>query len=385
MSSVSVSPVSMKESSYSAYPAGQAALQKNQMSLEAKPFSDNRKGPVSPRSAYFKKALRVLPMVEVGLFFTSEVGYKIPVIATSGALAKISYAAGGSVLLESALKVKQGVDRLQNARRIGDQEGKRRARSDIAFGTVSSSASSLEMARLITGAGVIGLGFATNLLAMIASSMKIGICMLNIYRSSEFYSSLSKLSENQTLKPSDRLIETIEFLKNQASLTKEERITILEDGKRLHANLGAETQTYLTEKKLKDLAQTKIERFKRRCSLDAARSIIEKSNYLLEKLHSSPLDVKVQREAQLLIKEVLGATKKRMAMYGVAALISSLALTGLIFSTIVSVGLIPLILYGASSLLVLSVSIYPMIAGSSREKKDLVALSVAMDSVKLTN
>ena len=278
MSSVCVSPLSVKKSSYSADPALLPSEQRNRTSLELKPSLTSPQGPIRSRSVYFKKALRALPMIEVGLFFTSEVGYKIPVIATTGALAKISYVAGGAVLLESALKVKQGVERLKNSRRIGDREGKRRARADIAFGAVSSSASSLEMARLIAGASVIGLGFAANSLAMITSSLKIGICMLNIYRSSEFYSSLSKLSEDKTLNQSDRLIQTIGFLKNQASLTKEERISILEDGKRLHANLGAETQKYLTDKKLNDLAQTKIERFKRRCSLDAAKTIIEKSN-----------------------------------------------------------------------------------------------------------
>ena len=74
-----------------------------------------------------------------------------------------------------------------------------------------------------------------------------------------------------------------------------------------------------------------------------------------------------------------------MALYGVAALISSLALTGLIVGAIVSVGIIPLILYGASALLVMGISIYPMILGSGREKKDLVALSVAMSSVNSTS
>jgi hypothetical protein len=315
-----------------------------------------------------EKTVVALSSTELGASLTRHILKLVPSVGPHHPAVRCleGVSSGLHLLIGSAVHIGHGVADLNKSLEIGDGEGMRRAGSNIASGSILSTASALSLAYHSTVIAISGLHIASTAFHGLGSLLTMGLSGLNGYRSAIFRSRINDRMECKKLTEKERVVKTLEFLKEKIAPTDKEREGIVKEVEKLHPRWNSEQIASEVKVKLADLAEVKARYIERRTSPYIVERLLMEVDNLLEQLRgpSKPMhrldEVKALAQAKSLIDKTLYENKKNLLINGVLAAASFISFAALVLSTFFSLGGLPLVLYAVSSAIALIVLLYPL-------------------------
>lgn len=303
------------------------------------------------------------------LFALPSIGPDDPIVTHLG------YYAGMFWTFFSVRELDGGITEYKRAKRIGDEEGRRRAAIRVASGSVCTPASFAYLAgkvcdTFVSAPVASALLNSAEALFGIGSMIAMGAALLGTYRCYSFNDRINDYLENKNLTQVERLRGVLHYLKDAISVTPEEKTKIEKEIERKHPQWTQEKKARFLQQKIADLTETKVKHMKRRTSNKSLQMILTQSSALLHKLNSSETQAEGIKEATLMIDKIQKENKAKLALYAlsfVAALISFVALGVMTFF---SAGALPFVLYGIAGTIYLAISVYNVSGMITRKDTD---------------
>jgi hypothetical protein len=321
-----------------------------------------------------EKTVLALNATDLGASFSRHVLELIPSIgpkhtAVTG-LCGLSSSIG--LVVGSAVLVGNGIADLNKSQKIGDAEGARRAGAQIASGAILTNGSALSLAHSLSAPALLGLGIAADVFYGLGSILTLGISGWSVYRETLLRSRIKGLMENKNLNEKERVVKTLEFLKEKLTPTAEEKEAIRNDVEKRHPDWDSSRTLAEVDRKIANLAEVKARYFKRRTNQKTTERLLQELDQHLWQLRGPGAkearpggdkvgEVRALAAAKTLIGKVQGQSLKNLlidALIGVASLI---ALLGVIVGNFLSLGALSFALYGISSAIALALFLYPIL------------------------
>jgi len=305
-------------------------------------------------------------IAEDSLSLIRNIMFAIPTIGTNNpTVTHLGYYAGTFWMFFSLRELKGGWHDYQRAVEIGDDEGRRRAEARILSGGIVSTAT----VSYLTGRVCDSLGLASasatalgaaSILFGVGSVLSMGTSAVSAVRCYRFNERLNEYLENPHLNEAQRLEGALRFLKDALIITPEEKIALEKRIEKEHPEWSVEERADGLKKKLTDLAETKVKYLKRRTSNKSIQLIFEKSDPLLAKLAHESTRAEGVKEASELVATVKRENRKKMILFLLAFLASTLCFIAMIATTVFSAGLAPFIIYTIAGAISLGLGIYTL-------------------------
>jgi len=290
---------------------------------------------------------------------------------------------GIGLLIGSAVTVGHGIADLNKSQTIGDTEGVQRAGTQIASGAVSTNAAALSLASATT-VSLYGLGVAADIFWGVGSVLNLGISGWGIYRAARFRSRIDNYLDSKKLNERERIVKTLEFLKEKVTPTDKEKEAIVREVERLHPKWGPQETLREIKRKVLDLGEVKIRYFKRRTCQSTAEKVLLQVDKHLNRLRRPDCDLAHLAEAKKLIHEVKKQNENKILLSAVILITSLISFTALIIGTFFSLGILPFALYAISSAIALGILLYPLITDNLWKSQSAAIQSRAIALAPLT-
>jgi predicted metalloprotease len=288
------------------------------------------------------------------------------VTGLSGLSSSIGLVVGSTVL------VGNGIADFNKSQKIGDAEGAQRAGSQIASGTLLTNASALSLAYALSTPSLMGLSIAADVFYGLGSLLSLGVSGWSIYRASLLRSRMNAIMASKHLNEKERVIKTLEFLKDRISPNAKEKEAILQRVEKLHPEWDSSQKLAEVKRKISDLAEVKARYFKRRTNQKMAERLLMELDKLLWHLRSSEDkaghhgvdkvgEATALAQAKNLIGKVLRQNLKSIVIDGIIAISSLIALCAVVIGNFLSMGALSFALYAISSAIALVLLLYPII------------------------
>lgn len=298
------------------------------------------------------------------------------------------------LVMGSTVLVGNGIADFNKSQKIGDVEGAQRAGSQIASGTLLTNASALSLACALSTPSLMGLSIAANVFYGLGSLLTLGVSGWDIYRASLLRSETNAIMGNKNLNEKERVIKTLEFLKNKISPTAKEKEAILKRVEKLHPEWDSSQKLAEVKRKISDLAEVKARYFKRRTNQKMAERLLMEIDKLLWHLRNQEAkagrhgvdkvgEATALAQAKNLIDKVLRQNLKNIVIDGIIATASLIALCALVIGNFLSMGALSFALYAISSAIALVLLLYPIILEKFMSSRS-AAKHAAMDITPVT-
>lgn len=323
-------------------------------------------------SSFIRHILQLIP--HVGPKHTAVTGL-------GGLSSSIGLVIGSSVL------VGNGIADLNKSQKIGDLEGARRAGTQIASGTLLTNASALSLAYALSTPTLIGLGIAADVFYGLGSLLSLGVSSWSIYRASLLRSRMNGIMGNTKLNEKERVVKTLEFLKDKISPNAQEKETIARQVEKLHPEWDSSQKAAEVKRKISNLAEVKARYLIRRTNQKTAERLLMDLDKLLWQLRN-PEGNKVAESTALaaaknLIKKVLSQNLKSIVIDAIIAGASLIAFIAVVIGNFLSLGALSFALYAISSAIALALLLYPIILDKFRTSR-AAAMQAAISVTPIT-
>lgn len=290
--------------------------------------------------------------------------YAIPGIGVGSPLVNhLGYYAGIFWTFFAFRELDGGIAEYKRSDLIGDPEGLRRSKMRLLSGTICSTASVTYLVGRIcdsaaaTAASTVALHTAISLFG-VGSFLAMGVSLLGALRCNRFNKRLNEYLDHPKLTPVERLQGALRFLKEEISVTEEEKVDLIRKVEQEHPDWSPEQKEKLVQQKLADLTEVKVKYMKRRTSNHSLYLIATQADALLAKLASPETRAEGIKEATILLHTVEKENKTKMALYVLGFLAALISFTAMLVLTFMSAGAFPFILYGIAGTIYLATTLY---------------------------
>ncbi len=323
-------------------------------------------------SSFVRHILQLIP--HVGPKHTAVTGL-------GGLSSSIGLVVGSTVL------VGNGIADLNKSRTIGDLEGARRAGSQIASGTLLTNASALSLAYALSTPTLIGLGIAADVFYGLGSLLSLGVSSWSIYRASLLRSRMNGIMGNTKLTEKERVVKTLEFLKDKISPNAQEKEAIARQVEKLHPKWDSSQKAAEVKRKISNLAEVKARYLIRRTNQKTAERLLMDLDKLLWQLRNpegnTVAEATALAAAKNLIKKVLSQNLKSIVIDAIIAGASLIGLIAVVIGNFLSLGVLSFALYAISSAIALALLLYPIILDKFRTSR-AAAMQAAISVTPIT-
>jgi hypothetical protein len=282
------------------------------------------------------------------------------------------------LVVGSTVLVGNGIADLNKSQKIGDAEGARRAGSQIASGTLLTNASALSLAYALSTPTLMGLSIAADVFYGLGSLLSLGVSGWSIYRASLLRSRMNAIMGSKNLNEKERVVKTLEFLKDKISPNAKEKEEIVRQVEKLHSEWDSNQKLAEVKRKISDLAEVKARYFIRRTNQKTAERLLVDLDKLLWQLQGTEdktesvnkvEEVKALTAAKHLIGKVLRQNLKSIVIDAIIAAASLIALIAVVIGNFLSLGVLSFALYAISSAIALSLLLYPILLDKFRTSR----------------
>jgi len=303
-------------------------------------------------------------IAEETLTLSRNILYAIPGVGPGNPLVNhLGYYAGMFWSFFAFRELDGGWSEYKRSDLISDPEGLRRSKARLLSGAICTSASLTYLVGRVcdtvaaTAASSIALHTASSLFG-IGSCLAMGSSFLGGMRCARFNKRLNEYLDHPNLTLVERLQGALRFLKDEISVTAEERIDLIQEIEEKHPDWSAEQKEKLLQQKMADLTEVKVKYMKRRTSNRSLYLILTQVEGLLAKLASPETRAEGVKEATILLHTIQKENKTKMALYVLGFLAAMVSFIAMLTVTVMSAGVIPFVLYGVSGTIYLATTIY---------------------------
>lgn len=282
--------------------------------------------------------------------------------ADSPIVSNLGFIAGSLWAFFAVREVEGGVVDIVRAQEIEDREGARRAGARIVSGGIVSTASVgyltgkvFETVHL-TNAASTAFSFC-NILFGLGAILAMGSSFLGWLRCYRFEGRLREYLEHPTLPEVQKFQGALRFLKETLAVTPEEIAHIRHEVDLANPQMSTEDREKLIEKKITDLAETKVKYLKRRTSIKSLQLIANKVDSILVKIHDEKTSIEGIKEATELLKTIQNENSTKMALFTMSFVAATICFAAMLVMQFIT-GALGFILYGIGSTIYLGLSIY---------------------------
>lgn len=331
--------------------------------------------------AFKDKVFTGIKIGDNALTLTRDVLSVHPEVGPNNAFVNNAGIVAGSIWSFFAVReILSGIDDLDHAREIGDEEGKRRAGARLGGGLFSATGSALYLSGkawdLAGGIGVapVALGLSTNLLFGAGAVLGMGIAGLGVYRCLKFRGRIDRYLNNPDprLSQAMKLKGALRFLKDAMSATPEERARLIKKIDAEHPFLNSSEKQELLQADLERLTETKVKYMKRRTSNQSLGLLLDPKSGIDALL---PLLERGEgvKEAEQLLEKVKTETWKKIALYAISFVASLIGLIAILAGSFGTFGALPFVLFGITAATYLVLALYNLYKSWSRSESELLS------------
>jgi hypothetical protein len=257
-------------------------------------------------------------------------------------------------------EIEQGMSEYKRAMFIGDEEGKRRAQLRFFRGGLVSTGSAAYLAHklwepALSASASLGLTVASQVCFGFGSLVNVGTSALGALRCYRFNERLNEYLFNPNLTEEQRLSGALEFLKDEISVTADEKEEILA---KINPSLPAEERTQILIEEIAKLTELKVKHLKRRTSNQSLLMILKHVDPILVKLKNPATAIEGMQEAAVLLTKLQMENKTKFNLHSLSIVAGLLGLIGMLLFILVPFAALPFIFYGIAGTIYLGTSIY---------------------------
>jgi hypothetical protein len=289
--------------------------------------------------------------------------YALPFVGVDDPIANhLGYYAGIVWTFFSFKEIEHGIEEYRRSEMIGDQEGLRVAKARLLSGGIVSTASLTYLAGKICDTFVsVQLAAAFSGIADsffgLGSLVAMGSSGLGAYRCYRFNQKISAYIENPNLSEKEKMQGALRFLKDQISVTFEEKQELKKRIEEKGFSLSSKEKEELLKQKETELIEVKFKKIKRRVGSKSLHLLQTELDSTLAKLADSKTVKEGIARATLLIHTIQTETRAQMALYILGFLAALISFAALLTGTFFTAGALPFVLYGIAGTIYLALTI----------------------------